>query len=278
MAGIVTERDRIGAIKDSAKQVDEWRKLLQRVSGTTIAGGARWGNIDSTQLAAISSDADGRGWLETMAPTVNGQSILVNTAAMALLNLRNQVVKKKLKRVEVRACNLGGDSDGMKALREFLGADVVLAPMVKTFYGQVSPKLFTKDAEYIAWLNQNAAWLVNGRTAPANTRAYEGDRLFLKMDAKMTTPMSVLKLWQPGFQTCAGMAGAAGNYAMIKILVRDNIDVKNNSNYQAGTFYVGGLDPVAGRTAQNPPPAAANGKAFLLASEPEYRAMIVSNP
>ena len=278
MAGILAERDRISVISDPKQQIAEWVKLLKRVSGTAIPGGATWGPITASQLASISSGADGRQWLETIAPTVNGQSILVNQAALTLLDLRNKVVQKKLKRIEVRACNLGGDVDGMRALREFLGVTTVLAPMVKTFYGHVSPTLFTKDADFLRWLTRNAAWLLNGRSEPANTRTYLGDSLFLSMTAKNTTPLAVLKLWQPGFQTCAGLAGAAGNYAMIKLLVMNNIDIKQMSGYSGGAFYVGGLDPVAGRTSANPPPAAAQGKAFLLASEPEYRTMIVSNP
>ncbi len=278
IAGIVAERDRIGAISNATQQLAEWVTLLKRVSGSNIAGGAQWGPITANQLSAISSGADARKWLETLAPTVNGQSILTDQSSVTLFTLRNQIVQKKLKRVEVRACNLGGDAAGMTALREFLGAAVVLAPMVKTFYGHVSPILFTRESDYISWVTRNAAWLLNGRPDPGNTRTYLGDSLFLKMDAKATTPLSVLKLWQPGFQSCAGVAGHAGNYAMIKSLVVDNIDVKNTSNYQGGPFYVGGLDPVAGRTTVNPPPAAASGKAFLLASEPEYRAMIVSNP
>lgn len=278
MAGIVTEKDRLNAITNSKQQVAEWIKLLQRVSGTRIAGGATWGHIYSPQLDAIASAPDAQKWLETMAPTVNQQSILTNPSSVKLLDLRNKVAAKKLNRVEVRACNLGGDSGGMSALREFLGATRVLAPMVKTFYGHISPTLFTRDADYKRWLARNAPWLLDGRLIPADTRTYIGDDLFLSMNAARTTPLAVLKLVQPGFQTCAGAAGKAGNYAMIKPLVENNIDVKQTSGYHSGSFFVGGLDPVAGRTATNPPPASANGKAFLLASEPEYRVMIVSNP
>jgi hypothetical protein len=147
--------------------------------------------------------------------------------------------------------------------------------MVKTFYLHASPTLFTRDADYNRWLAKNAPWLLDGRSEPAGTRTYLGDDLFMSMNAARTTPLAVLKLVQPDLQTCAGAAGAARNYAMIKTLVENNIDVKQTSGYQGGSFFVGGLDPVAGRTA---PPASANGRAFLLASEPEYRAMIVSNP
>jgi hypothetical protein len=106
----------------------------------------------------------------------------------------------------------------------------------------------------------------------------KGDELFLQMDAKATTPLAVLWLRQPNLQACAALAGVQGNYAMVKNLVSDNIDVKGRSGYGAGPFYVGGLDPVVDRTKDNPPPPSAMGKAFLLPSEPEYRQMIVSDP
>jgi hypothetical protein len=153
-----------------------------------------------------------------------------------------------------------------------------LAPMVKTFYAHVSPRLFTRDADYNLWLRRNAPWRLGIGSEPAGTRTYLGDELFTSMNAARTTPLAVLKLVQPASQTCAGLAGEARNFAMIKLLVENNIDVKQSSNYHGGSFFVGGLDPVAGRTASNPPPVSANRKAFLLASEPEYRAMIVSNP
>jgi hypothetical protein len=166
----------------------------------------------------------------------------------------------------------------MKALREFLNVSTVLAPYVKTFYAQVSPTLFVNDAHYITWLNRNAPWLLTGRPDPAGTRTYLGDSLFLKMGDRNTTPMAVLKLLQPSFQTCAALAGKTGNYAMVQLLIRNNFDMKSTSSYTAGSFFIGGLDPVAGRTASNPPPAAANGKAFIVAPEPEYRLLIASNP
>lgn len=100
------------------------------------------------------------------APIVKGQNALQNANVLKLLGLRNQVVNKTLKRVEVRACNLGQDKDGLKALRAFLGVVRVLAPMVKTFYGHVTPKLFTKEAEYRQWLANNVPWLARGLPDP----------------------------------------------------------------------------------------------------------------
>jgi hypothetical protein len=150
--------------------------------------------------------------------------------------------------------------------------------MVKTFYGYAYPTLITSDAVYANWLAANTPWLLQGNPDPPNTRAYLGLSLYLKRDAKMPTPLAVLKLWQPNFQTCVASAANATNYTMVKVLVENNFDIKKVSGYTMGAFYYGGLDPVEGRTKANPPPPAASGKAFLTAAEPEYRAMIVSNP
>jgi hypothetical protein len=279
LAGVITERDRIRAISDAKQNLVEWIALLKRLSGAAI-GNATWGPITSTQLNDIKSSAEAEKWLVTIAPTLlsTGASILKNATALKVLDLRNQVAQKKLKRVEVRACNLGGDIDGMRALREFLGADRVLAPMVKTFYGHVRPTLFTKAADYNKWLAGHVPWMLKGQPDPQHNRAYVGRSGYLTPTATNFTPMSVLKLTQPNLQTCAGMSGNANHYSSIIFLVIDNIDVKQMSGYTAGAFFVGGLDPEAGRTTANPSPPAAKGKAFLLASEPEYRDMIVSNP
>jgi hypothetical protein len=277
LADVVAERDRILKIVDSKQQLTEWLALLRRVAGKPI-GSAIWGPIRSDEFDNIKSAADAQRKLMDTAPTMKGHKVLNHPGVLKLLDLRNQVVRKELKRVEVRACNLGQDVDGMAALRAFLGAARVLAPMVKTFYGQVTPRLFTDEAQYRNWLAAHVSWLAQGRPDPPHARTYTGDFLYLQSKDKNTTPLSVLKLWQPNFQTCAAIAGKPGNYAMIQTLVEDNIDVKKMAGYRSGPFFIGGLDAEQGRTNQNPPPAEAHGKAFLVASEPEYRQMIVSNP
>lgn len=277
MAGVVMERDRIRAIKDAKQQLQAWRKLLGDLSGKTTAG-APWGSTASSVINDLTSSADAQALLETMAPTIKKVSVLQNKTVLELLDLRNKVVAKKLKRVEVRACNLGQDRDGMTALREFLGAARVLAPMVKTFYGKVHPTTTSDEAVYKAWLAKNTPWLLKGGKEPAGVRTYQGDALYLKLTDPDATPLAVLKLTQPNLQTCAALGAKKLPYRAVKVLVDTNIDIKKKSGYLSGPFYIGGLDPVAGRTASNPPPAAANGKAFVLPSEPEYRSLIVSNP
>ncbi len=277
MAGVVVERDRIQAIKDAKQQLQAWQKLLGDMSGKTTAG-AQWGSASSSVISALTSSADAQALLETMAPTMKGVSMLRNKTVLEILDLRNKVAAKKLQRVEVRACNLGQDVAGMVALREFLGAARVLAPTVKTFYGKVNPTTTPDEAVYKAWLAKNTRWLLKGGKDPAGVRTYQGDSLYLKLTDSDATPLAVLKLMQPNLQTCAALGAKKLPYRAVKILVDTHINIKNKSGYMSGPFYIGGLDPVAGRTASNPAPAAANGKAFVLASEPEYRNLIVSNP
>lgn len=277
MAGVVVERDRIQAIKDAKQQLKAWQKLLGDMSGKTTAG-AQWGNTASSVISALTSSVDAQALLETMAPTMKGVSMLRNKTVLELLDLRNTVAAKKLQRVEVRACNLGQDVAGMVALREFLGAARVLAPTVKTFYGKVNPTTTSDEAVYKAWLAKNTPWLLKGGKDPAGVRTYQGDALYLKLTDSDATPLAVLKLMQPNLQTCAALGAKKLPYRAVKILVDTHINIKKKSGYLSGPFYIGGLDPVAGRTASNPAPAAANGKAFVFASEPEYRNLIVSNP
>ena len=276
LAPIVAELDRIRAITDSTQQLAEWIKLLRSVAGKAIAN-AFWGPIASDEFDGITSIAAAERLLFRISPTL-GPPALQIPAVLHLLRLRNQVVAKKFKRVEVRACNLGQDPDGMKALREFLGVAVVVAPMVKTFYAHVAPEIFVKEADYKKRLAARVPWRLKSKSDPLHSRTYIGADLYLTMKDADPTPLSVLQLLQPGFQACWGLGTKTKSYAMIQLLVEKNIDVKKNSGYRSGSFYVGGLDPEAGRTPTNPPPTGANGKAYLLSSEPEYRQMIVSNP
>ncbi|MGI8570200.1 MAG: hypothetical protein ACR2KT_14670 [Methylocella sp.] len=161
LAAVAAERDRISAIADPKQQLSEWLKLLGSLTGKPF-GGASWDPITTEEFNKIQSAADAEKKLKDTAPAVNGANALKNANVLKLLNLRNQVVQKGLKRVEVRACNLGQDHDGLKALREFLGATRVLAPMVKTFYGKVTPKIFAKDREYRLWIAKNVPWLAKG--------------------------------------------------------------------------------------------------------------------
>jgi len=276
LAPVVTELDRIRAITDSNRQLAEWIKLLRSLAGKPIAN-ATWGSIASDEFDGITSIAAAERILFRISPTL-GAPALQMPAVLTLLRLRNRVVAKKFKRVEIRACNLGQDSDGMKALREFLGVAVLVAPMVKTFYARVDPEIFVKDSDYKRRLARNVPWRLKSKPDPLHSRTYISDDLYLSITDKDATPLSVLHLLQPGFQACWGLGVKAKNYAMIQLLVENNIDLKKKSGYRSGSFYVGGLDPEAGRTPTNPPPTSANGKAYLLSSEPEYRQMIVSNP
>src|SRR3954463_11039079 len=65
--------------------------------------------IIAAEFDDIKSAADAERKLVNTAPTVNGHIALRQPDVLKLLELRNQVVQKSLKRVEVRACNLGGD-------------------------------------------------------------------------------------------------------------------------------------------------------------------------
>jgi hypothetical protein len=75
--------------------------------------------------------------------------------AAALQNLR---LKRRLKRLELRACNLGGNEDVMKSLGMVLGVQTVVAPKVHMFYlGVTAPlPLPFSDAGFATWLTGHA--------------------------------------------------------------------------------------------------------------------------
>jgi hypothetical protein len=118
LAGVAAERDRIRAIVDPQQQLSAWLTLLRSLAGKPFEK-ATWGTIAPAAFDEIKSAADAEKTLVDTAPTVKGQNVLRNANVLGLLDLRNQVVKKALKRVEVRACNLGGTRMGSRPCVNF---------------------------------------------------------------------------------------------------------------------------------------------------------------
>jgi hypothetical protein len=295
MAGVVRERKRIKAIPIQVDRLKAWKELLRSVNGKVSPGGAIWGKNAPDLIDDLDSDAAAVDLLESSSPTILGKPMLKNQMVLDLIDLRNKVADLKFNRVEVRACNIGQDSDAMTALREFLGASRVLAPKVKTFYGRVSPSIFATDAAFKTWLRSNAPSLIPGSHAPpvpSSTRIYsyappksvvitpsKPHVCYINYDVQVIPDATsfALKIWGSS-QTCGARGKTATDYTQVKGFVDRYLNLKNSFPYSGGSFLIGGLDSVAGRTATNPPPAEAHGKAFLLPYETEYRDLIVSSP
>lgn len=91
--------------------------------------------------------------------TPQGQTIRMPAGTLkpldiALRSLRN---KKELLRLELRACNLGGNPSVMRLLARVLGVKTVVAPKVHMFYSRLAPPgpLPDDDAGFTRWQSRN---------------------------------------------------------------------------------------------------------------------------
>ena len=65
---------------------------------------------------------------------------------------RNQIADRAFQRVEIRACNLGAFPEAMSALREFFGAQILLAPRVIALCGNLRVHILEDLNQYQEWI------------------------------------------------------------------------------------------------------------------------------
>ena len=102
------------------ERLRKWRELLDDVSGRQIVPRWKFGPIQGS-LDNLADVATAEKLFHQIAPQVAGQSVFKNADFLKLVALRKQVRGLQLKRLEIRACNMAQDTDGMKELRDFLG-------------------------------------------------------------------------------------------------------------------------------------------------------------
>jgi hypothetical protein len=88
-----------------------------------------------------------------------GQTITMPSGTLKPLDtaLRSLRAKKKLKRLELRACNLGGNTKVMQLLGKVLGVSKIVAPQVHMFYCQLPAAGFLPDSavNFGQWVRQH---------------------------------------------------------------------------------------------------------------------------
>jgi hypothetical protein len=87
-------------------------------------------------------------WLQARARSVG----LSKERLLEIVKKRNLVVDRAFQRVEVRACNLGAFPDAMRALREFFGAETLLAPRVIALCGSLRVHILEDLNQYQEWI------------------------------------------------------------------------------------------------------------------------------
>ncbi len=86
---------------------------------------------------------------------LNGAPMPPGTLKPLTTALQNFRVKRRLRRLELRACNLGGNSNVMELLGKVLGVKTVVAPKVHMFYVGLTAPLplpFNPESGFDQWL------------------------------------------------------------------------------------------------------------------------------
>lgn len=109
--------------------------------------------------------------------------------------LVQDVQKLALKRVEFRACLVGGNEYTMHKLRIFFGAATVTGPTMLDAYGSVSPGKFNNNSAFWEkWLQKHPGAIIEGKAPNRLAFHLTYRRLRLKMDL-VASSASALQAW-----------------------------------------------------------------------------------
>ena len=152
--------------------------------------------------------------------------------ATALQNLR---VKRRLRRLELRACNLGGNQEVMKLLGMVLGVQAVVAPKVHMFYMGVTLRPLPDSAAAFAdWQSKHPrARIFNGPTGSLGIEVI-GTSVQRSMDFHTTT-LDVK--WFIDKYICPGnnyVSTLPGKHARVAPFTFAGMDVGNPPSFALG--------------------------------------------
>ena len=106
-------------------KIDAWQKLTDQLAG----------DIDFGEVTLKEVEQKYEHWLDDMA---KNKLLLAGVPPRATLTRLVEKIERvqslKLKRVELRACNIGGFPEAMNAVKDVFGCSKLLAPDVGTFY------------------------------------------------------------------------------------------------------------------------------------------------
>jgi hypothetical protein len=297
---LLERADKAAALLDPAQRLKSWRELLTDVNGATIVPHWKFGKIRGS-LSDLDDAAEGEKLFHQIAPQVAGGSVFKNAEFLRLLQLRKQVTALKLKRLEIRACNMGQDADGMKELKDFLGVGRLLAPVVKTFYSAPISVPINTDKMFKAMVGKFVSKGALKSTSPTRWFTYGPAQALAAVPTAV--PLFSLGRFMPGVviipmrkimeETVKGAPDPSiylrfsgrtifsfawgktrTDNSWVQMFVNNVLDLEHNLNYKSGTFFMAGFDALEGRTKKNPPPPEANNKSIILPNESEYRDLI----
>jgi hypothetical protein len=254
-----TALDQVQAIgqRPAAERLAAWTRFIERLAPGTITG---------TITVQVAENWFAQRWLRGQV-----QNIRVQTAKLRELVRKMQDVRQqRFRRVEVRACNMGANVNALRTLREFLGAQRVLAPTVGTFYVPLHPFVPHHTRQLQAWSRRYGGPVRGGvyrGGAGPSARTFQ-----VYVPARGNVPMGFaipegfrLRIWEVSRRPHRyAAAGAAAAWSFVRSWV--GLYIMPGSAYRRGRFYLAG-SWTFGR-----------GRPYTLPLEPDYRNFIVSQP
>jgi hypothetical protein len=260
--------DEAAAIHDSGLPVDQqvtrWTALLRRLPGVTVEGRI------TVEQAVRTFD----NWLRGLARHL-GVSL---DRLRGLIDKMKRVRQRQLRRVEIRACNMGRDPEALEIVRSFFGAERCLAPRVTIFYVLVRPNIIEDPDRFGRWVQANAGpvggGVYGGRIGPANrafvvavpAQVHRARRMVINAPVGfMIEGGFVLRIWETSLRPHHfNSVAVALSWPCVQRWVSSNIMV--GSTYGGrGPFYLVGFWTFGD-----------GGQPYVLPQEHAYRAQIVS--
>jgi hypothetical protein len=120
------------------------------------------------------SDDDYANAEKNSSMTVQGHTVRMQPGTLKPLDiaLRGLRAKKLLKRLEIRACNLGNNQTVMKLLAKVFGLTTIVAPQVHMFYAKIGPPGPAPDnyPSFAAWLKRHPRARTFTDQSPSSSR------------------------------------------------------------------------------------------------------------
>jgi hypothetical protein len=262
--------DEAAAIRSALLPVEQqglrWRALLRQLPGVVVA------ERITVEQAARTLD----NWLRGLARSWG----IGLDRLRALIDKMQRVRRRQLRRVEIRACNMGRDPEALEILRTFLGTARCLAPRVTFFYVLVRPNIIEDPNRFEQLVRAHAGpvggGVYAGRVGPSS-RAFDvavpaqvrrGRRMVINAPVGfMIEGGFVLRIWETSLRPHRfGSLAVALSWTCVERWVSSNVMM--GSGYRGrGPFYLVGFWTFG-----------AGGQPYVVPQERAYRAQIVSAP
>lgn len=125
-----TATDIIGSQASEADKVAKWKQLFDTIQKDASSGKIGFRGVTGTFTSAEAKTF----WEGSVLPGIASTLGISKADLLRLFEARRACVQRKLERLEIRACDVGGSPDVMDLIRRYFGCKKVTAPKLETFY------------------------------------------------------------------------------------------------------------------------------------------------